>query len=972
MKIEKSRSGVLVLGITGLLSAAAMAADRQIEEVVVTAERVQATVSDTSISITAFSSDTIEEFGLQGADDMVNYIPSTTRDAFDIRIRGVGRNFRALGGDPGVATYYNGVFSPDFGIAASENALYDIQRIEVLRGPQGTLYGRNAIGGALNYITKDPTFDWSGNVRTQVGSYNDRELYGVVSGPIIEDKLAFRGLAIKRKIDGVQDGINGSPDTDSVDDRNYSLALTWNVTDDITVKLRGNDRESDRVIGGGVLITEGPTPVRGINSSSVYAAGLTATGATGYLPVLPGDDGAMAFDDPINGGTVYGRYVTPGVNNSPTWLSNGAYNHPEAAALMAGATKDEPNNKTNVNNDGSGSCYFPYTTINCNHELFKHRASQNEINWDVNDTISLKYIFGTNDFEYTYNQDLDYANSDLTKQRQTVLEDVQSKSHEIQLFWNPTENLSITSGIYYFDELRQQDYSLTDSTNRFVLPAQYGDLLLPNAFLGGANYFGAIGFSSVPGSHVRLGDAAEGTSISGIWEGDERGDWYHHTNTNRNEATAIYTQGTWQINEKFALVLGLRYAEDKKTVREIRGGYFELATFGIDGAYAFGGSGPSVNGFGIYTPATAAANGFAGFHTPGMTDLGWLNIAMGNATYSGNAADPLTPTCALTDASCTTPLRLYEGVPISYTSHTADDNTWRDTNYRINLDWTPTDNILMYFSVTTGYRSGGYSLGVTDARLEDPFTGDLKPTSYDKETVLAYEVGYKGMHFDGTVQWNMSLYNYKYDNYQDRVNVYDVNRASTVDVVQNADEATNTGFEVEAIWLPTDRMAVGGNLSLTRTEYDSDYYIAIDDDPSHPTSLFGNATTNPELFVVNARGNQLKRIPEEKYTIWGSYELPTNIGNFTFRASYTYTGEFYDQGYESQRDLVPDRFRADASVMWRSPADNWSVRLFVNNLTDENNLRGVGTSAESGNWRMTGAHLAPRFYGLDIRYHYGD
>ena len=59
-----------------------------------------------------------------------------TRYSLDIRIRVVGRNFRALGGDPGVATYYNGIYSEDFGIAASENGLYDVARIEALRGPQ--------------------------------------------------------------------------------------------------------------------------------------------------------------------------------------------------------------------------------------------------------------------------------------------------------------------------------------------------------------------------------------------------------------------------------------------------------------------------------------------------------------------------------------------------------------------------------------------------------------------------------------------------------------------------------------------------------------------------------------------------------------------------------------------------------------------------------------------------------------------
>ena len=102
-----------------------------IEEITVTAEKRESTVSDTSMSITAFDASLIEDLGLQGANDLMDQLPATTRDPYDVRIRGVGRNFRALGGDPGVATYYNGVYSPDFGIAASENYYYDVERIEV-------------------------------------------------------------------------------------------------------------------------------------------------------------------------------------------------------------------------------------------------------------------------------------------------------------------------------------------------------------------------------------------------------------------------------------------------------------------------------------------------------------------------------------------------------------------------------------------------------------------------------------------------------------------------------------------------------------------------------------------------------------------------------------------------------------------------------------------------------------------------
>ncbi|MCH2333343.1 MAG: hypothetical protein MK311_01125, partial [Pseudomonadales bacterium] len=80
----------------------------RIEEVLVYGQRVESTVSDTSIAITAMDQDFLEDMGVQGPNEMINFIPATTRTSWDIKIRGVGRNFRGLGGDPGVGTYYNG------------------------------------------------------------------------------------------------------------------------------------------------------------------------------------------------------------------------------------------------------------------------------------------------------------------------------------------------------------------------------------------------------------------------------------------------------------------------------------------------------------------------------------------------------------------------------------------------------------------------------------------------------------------------------------------------------------------------------------------------------------------------------------------------------------------------------------------------------------------------------------------------
>lgn len=966
-KKQLAGSAICILGFLGAaVSPMAMAADasgqksgRKIEEVVVTAEKVKSTVSDTAISITAFNTQMISDYGMQNADDMVNFIPATTRDAYDIRIRGVGKNFRALGGDPGVATYYNGVFSPDFGIAAGENALWDLSRVEVLRGPQGTLYGRNAIGGAINYVTKDPTWDWTGKARVQLGDRNDREVYGMVSGPLVQDKLAMRFVAVKRLKDGNIDGLNGSQDTDSADDRNYSLSLTWDISDTITLKTRANDRLSDRIIQSPVLINAGAGSARG-DITSYYAYGLH--------PVSAGAPGAMAFTDPATGATVYGAYVRPGVDIASDFEPNGAYMQSASNALMAGASVGDPNNANITNNDGTGPCKFPYTLRNCNNERFEHNANQTDITWDINGTMSLKYIFGYTDYKYSYNIDEDFSNAGFDKNRLTVLEDVQQKSHELQLQWALGDRFTATSGAFWYDEIRQQDYSITDTVPRFTDAVDYGALAAPTpaAFgLGGAsliNILQAYTPGGISSNHVRLGDAPLGNRTAlGLWEGDVRGDRYHHFNTMHNISTAFYTQGTYVFNDEWDLVVGLRYAKDKKEATEIRTGYTELSS-------AILGAPTSAGGFGLNGLLAGLDGGIPVDPSTGLTTLGAINVAMGNALYTGDVNNPLQPTCALTATSCSHPLRL-QGVPLSFSGYIKDHDSWDDLNYRVNLDWSPNGNTLMYFSVTTGYRAGGYALGVVAQGAKDA-NGNDKPAKFDAETVTSFEVGYKGKLIDNTLQLNASLYHYIYKNYQDEIDAFDPVTSSVGNMVVNAPRATNTGFEVEALWLATDNVTVGGNYSYTKTKYDGDYVVNVLTDPNLPIGVLApyGAGTRPDIYQQNLNGNDLKKIPRNKATLWGSYYLPTAVGDFTMRATWSYTGGFWDQGYQNSVDRVPSRQRVDLSATWEDPALKWKVRVFCDNVTDERAIRELTESPNTRNFSLSGTILAPRFFGISTTY----
>ena len=228
-----------------------------IEEVIVTAERQASSIQDTAISITAFDENLIEDLNLRNQEDLQNYIPATTIQPYDISIRGIGRMFRALGGDPGVGTYVDGAYSVDFGIASTDNGLYDVERIEILRGPQGTLYGRNSIGGAVNFITKKASQVQEAEIRTIVGSYGMSEAYGFVNTPLT-DNLSARVIAVNRGRDGTIKDLGAGDDLDSYQDENYTLSIRWE-NDNHTLDIRGNERSYGRVLssaqGAGLITT---------------------------------------------------------------------------------------------------------------------------------------------------------------------------------------------------------------------------------------------------------------------------------------------------------------------------------------------------------------------------------------------------------------------------------------------------------------------------------------------------------------------------------------------------------------------------------------------------------------------------------------------------------------------------------------------------------------------------------------------
>ena len=230
--------------------------------IVITANKREETVQDVAVAVTAISSENKQELGIITVTDLTNVTPglSYTPGNERVTLRGIGRLTNSFGADPGVANYNDGLYTP-FAVMAGKDAQL-IQRVEVLRGPQGTLYGRNAIGGAINTISKRPTDDLSVDLKIGAGNYGYTNVVGAVSGPIT-DSVRYRVAAQREQRDGIDFNYGtGEKQGWEIDDYYYEGQLEGEIGDRFTWWLKVADSGYDKAgPPGGATATFSSAPV---------------------------------------------------------------------------------------------------------------------------------------------------------------------------------------------------------------------------------------------------------------------------------------------------------------------------------------------------------------------------------------------------------------------------------------------------------------------------------------------------------------------------------------------------------------------------------------------------------------------------------------------------------------------------------------------------------------------------------------
>lgn len=300
----------LLFGCAAVSVFADQPAGDSLEEITVTAQRRAENARDVPISLTVFSATEIEQQNFQGVESYfaeaanVSFTSEGTRDRKELSLRGISDQLSA---DNNIREGSFGFYIDEFNVAqgTSNPEIVDIDQIEVLRGPQGTYFGRNAVGGAINITTKQPTNDFFAEASAQYSSFTTFDVHGILNLPLIDHTLAVRLVAREEKSDGNINNVNAIGGGNGSKYTYGKVIVRYTPTENLTVDLTGVVTSESVDMRNGV-----PSGVFGDFGCELYGGSPYSKPNPGYLgptrspfacPFLPVDpDGRGVYPNNVN------------------------------------------------------------------------------------------------------------------------------------------------------------------------------------------------------------------------------------------------------------------------------------------------------------------------------------------------------------------------------------------------------------------------------------------------------------------------------------------------------------------------------------------------------------------------------------------------------------------------------------------------------------------------------------------------
>ena len=420
--------------------------DALMEEITVTARKREEGLQDTPIAVSVFSGESLEARGVQRIDEIAGLTPNMSFDNINtnggggnsaaVFLRGVGQRDFLPSADPGVGIYVDGVYYARS--VGSVLDIIDIDRVEVLRGPQGTLFGRNTTGGAIAIHTQKPHEEFEGKVRVRVGIDDRIDVLGKVNVPL-SDNLYMNATVAKFDQDGfVVNPLNGM-DTGDDDTLAVRGALRWQANNNFEVNISG-DYSRDRENGQARVTTQNPDRVIQFIPPDPNDPRSTGNGATQHNFFL----GANSPLNPANGGSGLGA----GFGNPGTPFPR-EFSNCDARAPVPGLVEGTTSGCANANTIALGQNTSTMPTYS-DHDIYGFSGT---VDWQISDNLQIKSItaYRNVDSQFAHDGDstpfyLSWVRDEIYKQEQFTQEiHLQGMAANDRLQW-------IIGGFYFTED----------------------------------------------------------------------------------------------------------------------------------------------------------------------------------------------------------------------------------------------------------------------------------------------------------------------------------------------------------------------------------------------------------------------------------------------------------------------------------------------------------------------------------------
>ncbi len=945
-----------------------------VDALIVTAQKKEENIQDVPIAISAFSQRALDEQKIEGGYDLLKAVPNVTfsksnYSSYNFSIRGVGTKAVSATSDPGVAVSFNNV-------SLLRNRLYeqeyfDVERVEVLRGPQGTLYGRNATGGVVNMITAKPRFDEvDGQVKAEVGNYDARRMSAMVNVPLVQGKLAVRIAGAATERDGYGFNLTTGEDTDNRDLWSARVTLGFNPVESLRANLIWERFEEDdqrlrtgkqlchrdpgleSIINAQVLNLNG-TPDRlitvenldrfargrlsqGCKMGSLYEAGAYGRPngfAIPFLPIMMTDIGYSGYDKPASDPT---RKAVPLVSRDRDPYGDGM----QSRDLRAIESIIAPEYRAKAD----------ILALN--------------IDFDITDTLTLSS-------QTAYNEDSVYSLQDYMRfSTQPIFPDTTVLyGADGETLNDPGVRGHMPAGVFTdpqigpSDSLKGFEVSSSESkqfSQEFRIQSDFEGSVNFSAglnylrFKGVNDYFLFLNIVTLLAQYYHNADGYSPDMPGAIYVDDSPFDqlvgdghnYFRNQNPYRLESKAAFGELYWQASDTLKLTAGLRYTDDRK------------------------------------------------IFTLWPSHLMVLNSA--NSRY-GPRGDI--------------------------------KQKWQEVTGRLGVDWTPelgfTDDTMVYAFYSRGYKGGGANPPPAKSPYE--FLQVTTPRTFEPEFVDAFEVGTKNSLLDGALMLNGAAFYYDYKDYQ-------VSKVVDRTIVNEGFDAEMWGAELEALWRPTRNLRLNANVGylktrigdgersldiFNRTQGNPDWIVMIpfaqqssncimpkayvaeqielarlfnlgpgyngdalnfltyggclayvtDFDPmaAKLQALYGEESNQGQGFLADVSGNELPNSPRWTLSLGGDYTWELDNGwEVNLRGDYYRQADSWSRVYAEVSDRLRGWDNVNLSLTVSRPEDDVTVQLYAKNVFDKTPITDAFLNSDSTGMTTNVFVLDPRLIGFSI------